>query len=197
MIAFRGRRVLLARRLYAFAASAFLVLSSASYSSAGFIVGTASGNDNHADVLAVILDYNAGPQPDLPTDFELFKKTDPPDTAFVFNLANGFKFYNDAALTMQIFTEGELLTLPEAYFTYDGPENLLYYSDKSGSRFSVWTYMPGANHIDIPGFGNEISHVSFWKGTSGPVDVPEPSTLAIVGCGLVGLLLFRANRLRN
>lgn len=153
--------------------------------SAGFVVGTANGNDSHADVLAVVNTYNASNDPDLPTDFDLFKKTDD-DAAFVFNLANDFKFYKDALLTMQIFTEAELTSLTEAWFTYDGPENILYYTDKSGPRFTVWTYMAGANHIDIPSTNQEISHSSFFIGDR---LIPEPGSLALAACGIVGALV--------
>src|SRR3972149_3006583 len=63
---------------------------------AGFIVGDATGNDSKPEVLAVVNAYNAANDPDLTTDFDLFKKSDD-DAAFVFNAANGFMFFSDAA----------------------------------------------------------------------------------------------------
>ena len=180
-----------ARRWSALLIAIILFALATSSAHAGFIVGIASGNDDKPNVLSLINAYNTSNDPALPTDFDLFKKTDD-DAAFVFNLANGFKFYKDELLTMQIFTEAALTALPEAWFTYSGPENLLYYSDKSASRFSLWTYMAGANRIAVPGHNNEISHVSFW---SGPV--PEPGTFALAALGLVGVFAMRSRLTRS
>jgi hypothetical protein len=151
---------------------------------AGILVGSASGNDHHADVLAVVQAYNTANDPDLPEDFELFKKTDD-DAAFVFDAANGFTFWDAEMGGNQLTTEGALTGVNTAWFEYSGPAGLLYYSVKGGPEFSVYTAMPGRNLITVDGSNADISHVSFW--------VPEPSSLGLAS--LAGLaLVSRARR---
>ena len=184
-------RCAFARRVLSSTACLALLTGLAAVSNAGFLVGTVeSPQDNESVVVGMINDYNASNDPDLPTDIELFKKTDD-DSAFVFNSANGFAFYKDALLTMPILTENDLQMESLAYFTYSGTENLLYYSVKAGQNVSLSTYMPGANLIDIPNANNNISHVSFWNSTSDPFNVPEPATLTLAGCGLAGIIFAR------
>ncbi len=169
---------------------------------AGMLVGNnpgaQGGNDTLAKVLEEIDDYNAANDPDLIDPTGLFKKSDD-DNTFVFNAANGFAFYQDAAGTIPIMTEGGLTSLSVAYFEYTGTDaNLLYYSAKGPSKFgfSLFTFMPGLNEIDLVGASNEISHVSFWGGPPGlnpngdPL-IPEPGALFLSAWSCVALTLRR------
>ena len=148
---------------------------------AGFLVGSGTGNDDKAEVLTIVNNYNATNDPDLPTDFDLFKKTDD-DSAFVFDMSNGFMFFSDSAGTVPVTTEGALQSLSTAYFKYTGPEDLLYYSLKAGSNVSVYAFMSGLNLMHVS--SQEISHASFW---GGPGSVPEPSTWLTL---MVGMAVF-------
>lgn len=172
---------------------------------AGFLVGNnpgaMGGNDTLAKVIEEIGEYNAANDPDLIYPTSLFKKSDG-DSAFVFDMSNGFMFFEDAAGTMPVTTEAALTSLSEAYFKYTGTDaNLLYYSVKgpSGFGFSLYTFMPGLNLLDLSGDSREISHVSFWQGPPGtdpfgnPL-VPEPASLAI-GSLLLGCLMLKRRRI--
>ncbi|MEQ8208620.1 MAG: hypothetical protein RH917_02215 [Lacipirellulaceae bacterium] len=191
---------------YAFTAIAVLatVAVASKNSQAGFLVGNnpgaMGGNDTLAKVIEEIGEYNAAHDPDLIPPTSLFKKTDD-DATFVFNMANGFMFFEDAAGTMPITTESALTALPEAYFKYTGTDaNLLYYSVKGPGNFgfSLYTFMSGLNLLDLSGDHREISHVSYWQGPHGidpfgnPV-VPEPAALSI-GSVLLGCFLLRHRR---
>lgn len=171
---------------------------------AGFLVGNNSvamgGNDTLAKVIEEIDEYNAANDPDLIHPTGLFKKTDD-DAAFVFDMSNGFMFFEDASGTMPVTTPSALTALSEAYFKYTGSDaNLLYYSVKGPSNFgfSLYTFMSGLNHLDLSGDSREISHVSFWEGPPG-VDpfgdpIPEPASLAL-GSLFVGCFLLNRRRI--
>ena len=174
-------------RLVAGLSAALLLCLWPNMASAGFIVGGGSGNDNHANVLGVIQIYNSNNNPDLPTTFELFKKTDD-DAAFVFNPVNGFQFFADINGTMPITSESELTSHSTAYFEYTGSVPLLYYSIKAGPNFNVWTTLPGMNELSLS--HQEISHVTFWH-------APEPSTWALATIGVAALSAARFRRWRS
>jgi hypothetical protein len=167
--------------------AAVLIACGASSAHADILIGTAGSNDNAANVLSVITAYNTVNDPDLPTDFELFKKTDS-DAAFVFNVANGITFWDAEVGGNQITTEGGLTSLNMAWFEYSGPESMLYNSINGGPKFSVCTSAAGRNKLEIDGSNADISHVSFW--------VPEPSRLGLAGlAGVAGLIVAgRARR---
>ena len=180
-------------------AVALALLSGGGTAFAGILVGTDSGNDNSTNVLSVISDYNAANDPDLITTITDFKKTDD-DASFVFNVTNdnnGFSFF-EADMTTDITSMGALHDNITAYFSYDGPENILFYSVKASSDFTLYTYMPGLNLLELESADHDISHVTFWTGPPGidpfgdPV-VPEPSTwiLTVGGCAMIALRRFR------
>ncbi len=180
-----------------FVAVALLLLSS--QAQAGFLVGNsvdvpaAGSNDKIDDVKAIIDDYNATNDPDLITAIALFKKTDD-DAGDLFNITNdnnGFSFF-EADMTTAI-TSGSALTDGDvAYFSYTGPENIMYYSVKTsaGDGFSLYAFMAGLNLLDVAGNSSTraISHVSF-------LVVPEPGTTTLVALGLAGIMCRR--RWRN
>ena len=153
--------------------------------------GPPAANDNLGNVLAVISAYNAANDPDLTTDFTLFKKTDD-DASYVFDSLNGFDFFSDAAGTSAIAGESGLTSTETAYFSYSGAANLSYYSVKGGPKgFSLYTVESGLNLLAIEGGGNSISHVSFWTSPTGFSSVPEPSTIATVLIGMAAMLWWR------
>ncbi|WP_145285874.1 hypothetical protein [Pirellulimonas nuda] len=151
------------------------------------LVGTDDDNsqDKLSDIEAVIDAYNAAKDPDLIKPDTLFKKTDV-DSAFVFNMANGFMFFSDMAGTMAVTTEAALTSLETAYFKYTGPESVTYYSVKAGKGFSLYVLEDGLNLLTRDDTTKtDISHVSFWTGDSAPV--PEASTLAFWSLMFVGV----------
>jgi hypothetical protein len=161
-------------------AMAMLISSTAH---AGFLVGNNAGamggNDTLAKVIEEITEYNAANDPDLTTNISLFKKSDD-DATELFAPLSDFAFFEDAAGTIPIANESGLVALSEAYFSYSGPANILFYSVKGPSSFgfSLYTYMAGLNLLDLIGDSRDISHVSFWEGPPG-IDVfgnpvPEP-----------------------
>jgi hypothetical protein len=164
-----------------------ICLVSTAPTQAGILVGNsvdvplADKNDHIDDVQAVIDAYNVTHDPDLTKDIALFKKTDD-DAIDLFNATNdnnGFSFF-ESDMT-PITSEGSLLDSSTAFFSYDGPENLWYYSVKGGTNgFSLYTLMAGLNLLTIDGSTQDISHVSFWLGTDGldPFGnpIPEPAT---------------------
>jgi hypothetical protein len=169
-----------------------LILTCYSQAHAGFLVGTNSdpqkgGNDTIEKVLVVIDQYNTDHDPDLIDPTELFKKTDD-DKAFVFDMDNGFMFFEDADGNVPITLPNNVDNYDQAYFKYTGSDaNILYYSVKGPSffGFSLYTFMPGLNLLDLDGDGDDhdISHVSFWSGEpgdGGEPGVPEPSTLMLI-----------------
>ena len=146
------------------------------------------GNDKLDNVLALIENINSTNDPDLPTDFGLFKKTDD-DAAFVFDAANGFSFFDAATGGNVIATAGDLHSTDTAWFEYSGSVDIHYYSVKSGSDvgFSLYQFVPGDRDIlTINGSDQEISHVSIW--------VPEPSTFLLSASCLFVLTIFSRRR---
>ncbi|QDT01309.1 PEP-CTERM sorting domain-containing protein [Adhaeretor mobilis] len=195
-----------ARGFLATLSAAFIFCVSASIAEAGFLVGNnpgaMGGNDTLAKVLEEIDEYNTANDPDLIDPTALFKKTDD-DATFVFNMANGFMFFEDAAGTMPVTTESALTNLDEAYFKYTGSDaNVLYYSVKGPSQFgfSLFTFMSGLNFLDLDGDSRNMSHVSFWEGPPGTdpfgnPTVPEPSALVLLLS--MGTLLTTSRRRYN
>ncbi len=149
-------------------------------------------NDNQDNVVKVIERYNKYKNPDLPTDIMLFKKTD--DHAdFVFDPANGFKFWDRKEGGNQITSASELHSVHKAWFTYDGPMDLLYYSVKAGKKFSLFKFVDGVRNLLAVKWNykcKDISHVSFWKDPGNPV--PEPASLLV--WGLIGLVAVGMGR---
>ena len=168
------------RRYSLACATVFLIAANpAAPAQAGFLVGNSADvpaayhTDMIDDVIAVIDDYNASNDPDLTTDISLFKKTDD-DAGDLFNGTNdnnGFSLF-EADMT-PITSESGLTDSDIAYFSYSGPENILYYSVETSANdgFSLYTYTPGLNLLDVVNSTRDFSHVSFWV-----VSTPEPAS---------------------
>ena len=180
-------------------ATIFLIAAnSAAPAQAGFLVGNsadvaaADHNDMIGDVIAVIDDFNANNdpnEPDLTTAISLFKKTDN-DAGDLFNLTNdnsGFSFF-EADMITSITSESELTDGDVAYFSYSGPEDILYYSVKASAEdgFSLYTYMPGLNLLDVVNSTSGISHASFWV-----VSAPEPASWLLAATAAMTFLRRR------
>ncbi len=173
-------------------ATVFLIAANpAAPAQAGFLVGNsadvagADHNDTIDNVIAVIDDFNAGYDPDLTTHISLFKKTGD-DAGDLFNSTNdnnGFSFF-EADLT-PITSESGLTDDEVSFFTYSGPEDLLYYSVKTSAEdgFSLYTYMPVLNLLAVVGSTSDISHVSFWG-----VSAPEPASWLLAAIAALTIL---------
>ena len=141
-------------------------------------------NDKFDNVVTLIENLKNTNDPDLPTEFWLFKKTDD-DAAFVFDAANGFSFFDAGTGGEAITSAGDLHSTDTAWFEYSGPEDILFYSVKSGSTvgFSLYQFVPGERNIlTAHGSDQDISHVSIW--------VPEPSSFLLSASCLFGLTIF-------
>jgi len=172
-----------------------IAANSAAPAQAGFLVGNsadvlaADHNDLIDDVIAVIDDFNANNDPNLTTDISLFKKTDN-DAGDLFNGTNdnsGFSFF-EADMTTPITSESGLTDSVIAYFGYSGPEDIFYYSVKASAEdgFSLYTYMPGLNLLDVVNSTSGISHASFWV-----VSAPEPASWLLAATAAMAFLRRR------
>ena len=168
---------------------------------AGIYVGIWPVNDKIDSVMAVIDQYNFDNNSTMIDPTELFKKTDD-NAGDLFNATNdnnGFSFFEDDDMLTPIISQQTLTDSDKAYFSYDGPENLLFYSVKAANEFSLYTAMSGLNLIDRVGSTHDISHVSFWLGPTG-VDafgapIPEPASVGLfIATILLGLLARRRRR---
>ncbi len=188
-------RIYRLRRYSIACATVFLIAATpAAPAQAGFLVGNsadvlaASHSEMIDDVIAVIDDFNANNDPndpDLTTHILLLKKTGD-DAGDLFNGTNdnnGFSFF-EADMT-PITSESGLTDGDIAYFSYSGPEDLLYYSVKTSANdgFSLYTFMPGLNLLDIVNSDRDNSHVSFW--------VPEPASWLLAAIAAMTILRRR------
>jgi hypothetical protein len=192
----RTLRIYRLRRYFLACATIFLIAANpAAPAHAGFLVGNsadvpaADHNDKIDDVIAVINDFNASNDPnapDLTTHFSLFKKTDD-DPGNLFNGMNdnnGFSFF-EADMTTPITSESELTDGDVAYFSYSGPEDILYYSVKTSANdgFSLYTFSPDLNLLDVGVSTSGISHASVWV-----FSAPEPASWLLVATAAMTLL---------
>ncbi len=183
------------RRYSLACATVFLIAANpAAPVQAGFLVGNSADvpaayhTDRIDDVIAVIDDFNASNDPDLTTHILLFKKTGD-DAGDLFNGTNdnnGFSFF-EADLT-PITSESGLTDDEVSFFTYSGPEDLLYYSVKTSAEdgFSLYTYMPVLNLLDVVNSTSGISHASFWV-----VSAPEPASWLLAATAAMTFLRRR------
>lgn len=80
-------------------------------------------------------------------------------------------------------------------FTYDADNNFYWDIDYSGNLFSYDIDNGYARTTHLTGLGNFDGAVYLNSGNAQPpVGVPEPSTLAILSCGIIGLVLRKRKR---
>ena len=184
------------RRYSLTCATVFLIAANpAAPVQAGFLVGNSADvpaayhTDMIDDVIAVIDDFNASNDPDLTTHILLLKKTGD-DAGDLFNGTNdnnGFSFF-EADMSTPITFESGLTDGDVAYFSYSGPANISYYSVKTSADdgFSLYTYMPGLNLLDVVNSTSGISHASFWV-----VSTPEPASWILAATAAMTFLRRR------
>ncbi len=165
----------------------------------GILIGSAPGNDHLASVVDLIDDYNDDNDPNYFTSISHFKKTDSAaDAGFVFNAtndANGFSFFASDQVTA-ITSPGDLHDEESAFFSYSGPENLLFYSVKASNEFTLYTFMPGLNLLQLETADHDMSHVTFWTGPPG-IDVfgnPVPEPTSLLGATAIAACLLPMSR---
>jgi len=153
----------------------------------GDYVGTFSGNDKLANV-----QINAGSDPTL----VFLGKVDLPDSVTV-----GQELTTDGlTLTVtQVDDEGGLLA---GVWSFNGVGSVQYTAVKASNAYSLFDFgestMPNAGLFENTYITNKrgkphaISHVSLYGLASAPpVNIPEPTTAALVGCGAAMLLRRR------
>jgi hypothetical protein len=105
-------------------------------------------------------------------------------------------FYNDIGDpgdALLFYTGGAQIGCPSCYLAIkDGNQTPAYYF----YNLSAWNGSETLSLQDFwPGKG-AISHISIW-GRSTPTSVPEPSTMALLGLGLLAVAFTQRRRNRN
>lgn len=103
----------------------------------------------------------------------------------------------DPADALIDYISGSAITCPDCYLAVkDGNHDPSYYFYNLGAS-PAWN---GTDDIVLTGFwpnGGAISHVSIWgkeRGTVPPTDIPEPTTLALLGLGMLALGAIRRRK---
>jgi hypothetical protein len=161
-----------------------LILAAASVvnaSAAPLYLGIFDGNDNITNVKSAILSATGAN-----VDVTLYDKSDsaPVLTAFTPNPSDG--------------------NLSGTWDVLDNSIAISYLSVKASDRFTLYAYSPAvnfgdwstANILNNKGKQQELSHLSLWLAstTNTPAPVPEPSTVMLLGGGMLGIISWSRRR---
>jgi hypothetical protein len=159
-----------------------LILAAASVvtaSAAPVYLGIFDGNDDITQVKSAILSSTGAN-----VDITLYDKSDSPPalTAFTPNPPNG--------------------NLSGTWDVLDNSITISYLSVKASDRFTLYAYNPAVNFGDWStanitnkkGNQQELSHLSLWLAPQAPAPVPEPSTVMLLGGGMLGIASWSRRR---
>jgi hypothetical protein len=101
--------------------------------------------------------------------------------------------YDDGSV--ELYSKIEYPADPEVllHSNYNPGFNFEYAVVKYGNFWAAYESDPGAGGLDVLNVGpleNAISHVTYFNGTP----IPEPSTMLLLGFGLIGLAAFGRKR---
>ena len=134
-------------------------------------------NDHVADVNLLVNQYNADPaNTDVPSPLFFLGKWEVDENAWDEGVDPGF--FGDFS--------GSSGTWNAPSGWGGGP---IYYSIKYGPKFDLWYAGSLTSGTWLTDNGKNLSHISFWSvESSGPAPVPEPSTMVLLGVGLVAII---------
>ena len=114
-----------------------------------------------------------------------------------------FVFYSKVEKPGTSSTDMVITYLPDYMSgTWTTTDPVEFYTVKSSTEFALYWLNGGLSSglwssqhlLTNGGTVPEISHLSTWNEVDEPAPVPEPSTLILLGAGLVGLAYARRNR---
>lgn len=123
-------------------------------------------------------------------------------------------FYSDEAGTIKVTDWNNLLDLRVGAWSYEDDDLIVFWAATAGNGFKLYyntttvdcdatnwssadclagAYAVTQGSWNTESFGNALSHISFYDGAGGTT-VPTPSTLALLGLGLIGMGAMRRRR---
>ena len=155
---------------------------------------TREGNDSNTDesiIEAAINDFFTDNNIDHdPVDLEFYAKVDAPGA---YSANGGLTVTYDATNLFGTWSTGDQLI---EFYSVKAAKEFAFYWIEGGASSGEWS----TEHLLNNG-GNipQISHLSTWNALDDPGDppsdpVPEPSTIILLGFGLLGLAAFKRKR---